>query len=346
MLELPYKAHEFPSFRIQDAIRRGAEDKWCFYCWGGLGDRVCAEPTIRWAHENLRYKDFAIATDNPELFDHIDCKKFKIGKDGNCPIGNDWTFRDWYTTWTIQPPTTLQWEFFSHCMTQAVDYVSLSCLRMQLPMKAREIRLPNFLQPNEEDPDRRFSWVDFDLSQKPKVVVIHPGKHWPSKTFPASWWRDVCVEIARRGLTPMIIGKTVDQNVGTVDFIVPETAIDLRDRMSLRGLVHLLKNAPCLISNDSSPIHIASAGDAFVGVLATCKHPDFIGHWRHGEWQWRFKNLSRTGLYDTYQVSPFIEGGKSQITVEDISPEFLAECLPEPSVVADFAEQSVHSYYR
>lgn len=336
MFQSPYPGPQFPSFRIEDAVARGAKDKWCFYCWGGLGDRVCSEPTIRWALENLRFKDFAIATDNPELFDHIDCKKFKIGKDGNCPPGNSWRFDDWYTVWTILPPDTLQWEFFSHCMTQAVDYVSLSCLRMQLPVAAREIRLPDFYNEETDEELPRF------FKNK---VVLHPGKHWPSKTFPASWWLDVCTAIAARGITPIIIGQQVDANVGYVAFDAPPTCMDWRNTLSLPELVKTLKATRCLISNDSSPIHIAAAGEAFIGVIATCKHPDYIGHWRHGEWQWRFKNLSRSGLYDTYQVSPFIEGGKTEITVEAIDPVFLAECLPEPSAVADFAEQSVRSYY-
>lgn len=333
MHTVPYALPQFPSYRIQEAIARGARDKWCFYVWGGLGDRICSEPTIRWAHENLRYSDFAIATNDPELFDHIDCKKFKIGpKDhgGTCPPGNSWRFDDWYTCWTIYPPGTLQWEFFSHCMTQAVDYVSLSCLRMQLPVAAREIKLPDF-------------GSHLPMWALESSVVIHPGKHWPSKTFPSDWWSRVCLEIIGRGITPILVGKRVDENVGYVDFIPPDGTVDLREKQSLSELVDLLKRTRCLISNDSSPIHIAASGDAFIGVVATCKHPDYIGHWRHGEWQWRFQNLSRTGLYDRYQVSPFTD---QDITVEDIDPVFLAECLPSASSVADFAEQSVASYYK
>lgn len=317
-------AIQIPSFRIQKAVNDGAAHKWLFYCWGGLGDRVCAEPTIRWAYKHLRWEKFAVATEAPELFSHIGCDVYKIGDPA---LKQD----DWYTTWTIQPPGNLVWEFFSHCMVQAVDYVSLSCLRMQLPVADRAIELPN--SPTMALP----------YSMR-NAVIVHPGKHWQSKTFPGSWWKAVCRAMIMQGVTPLIVGRHVDQNVGYVDFEAPAGCLDMRDQMTLGELVGTVKQAPCVISNDSAVIHIAAAGNSFIGVVATCKHPDYLGHWRHGRWAWRFENLSRGGLYQSYQVSPFRDDGKDA-TVEFMEPDLLLKCLPDPNDVARFARESVDRYY-
>lgn len=319
-IQLP--ANQIPSWRLQEACARGAEGKWLFYCWGGLGDVICGEPVIRWAYENLEYKDFAIASDYPELFNHIPCKKFKI--EGNAIVGGN--IKDWYMAPIIYPFGHLTWEFYSHCLINGVDYASINVLNMQLPVKNREIQLPNFAAP------------DLDWN---KAVVVHPGKHWQSKTFPASFWQQVCGQILLQGLVPVIVGKTVDDNVGVVNFDANPGCIDLREKCTMKEFIAIAKTAHCIISNDSAIIHAAAAGNAFIGAIATCKHADYISHWRRGQWQWRFKNLAKFDV--KLNATPFT---KEDITVEYLDPKILEKMLPDPVEVGVFARNCMVQYAR
>ncbi len=312
-------ANQIPSFKLMEAKKRNASDCWLFYLWGGLGDQVCSEPTIRWAHKNLPWKRFGVVTDSPEIVSHIDCEKFNTTELNQLRESGEW-----YLCPTIFDPKHLSWEFFSHMLVQAVDYVSINCLRTQLPVKDREIKLT---PKNLDNPF--FKDIDYE-----NVAIIHAGKHWPSKTFPQSFWKMVVDSCLEHGLIPMLIGKTVDQNVGFVDFdFDPSKVMDYRNNMSLNDLIFVLQQALCLISNDSSAIHIAASGEAEIGCIATVKHPDYIKHWRDGIWGKGFTNLSKGGLWQKYSISPFVT---ETITCEDIDSNYLESILPTKTEIDEY----------
>ena len=105
-------------------------------------------------------------------------------------------------------------------------------------------------------------------------------------TFPKAFWDKVINRLCDRGLTPILIGADADDNRSTVD-VDASRCLDLRNKLSLTESVWFLQNATVLLTNDSSPLHMAASGDAWIGYIATCKHPDMITHWRRGRWQWR-----------------------------------------------------------
>lgn len=318
-------ANQIPSYKIMEATQRGASNCWLFYCWGGLGDQVCSEPTIRWAYKNLPWKRFGIVTDSQDVFSHIDCEKYPTSELKKLQESGEW-----YVCPTIFDPKNLSWEFFSHMLVQAVDYVSINCLRSQLPVADREI----FIEKKEIiDP------LLADIFAKNQTVVIHPGKHWPSKTFPPEFWAMVVETCLENKLQPILIGKQVDDNVGYVDFeFDDETVIDLRNQITLHDMIAVLQSTDILISNDSSPIHIAASGKAKIGCIATVKHPDYIKHWRDGVWGKDFWNLSKGGLWQKYSMSPFTE---KTITCEDIEPDYLQSILPTKDDIQGFLDEII-----
>ena len=127
------------------------------------------------------------------------------------------------------------------------------------------------------------------------MVVVHAGKHWPSKTFPKDWWDAVLAELKSRGFIPILIGADADDNRSTVD-VDPTGCLDLRNKTSLTESIWLTQQTKVLLTNDSSPLHMAVTGDAWIGFVATCKHPDYIKHWRNGQWSWRMENLGSWGV--------------------------------------------------
>lgn len=308
-----------PTFRVSDAFNRGKERDFLINTWGGLGDQVCAEPTMRYAFKKFTKCRISLCSTQPALFSHL---PFKEVFDSRKSKPNE---EDYFIFQSIVPPSHLLWEFVSHMLSHCVDFPSICMFRTTLPHEDKEIQLPDY--PVTHDLVRQA------LSYGKRTIVVHAGRHWPSKTFPKAWWDKMIEALQYRGFIVALIGQTSSggaENTGFVDTTNAE-CLDLRDRLSIEDLISLLKRAPFLLSNDSSPIHIAAAGDAFIGMIASCKHPDYITHWRRGVFGYKTKNFGRDGAWNHQDYSPAQE---EEVTVEQLPIHVIDSILPEPESVA------------
>jgi hypothetical protein len=212
---------------------------------GGLGDQIQAEPTIRFAIEKVwKGSDLRISTHFPEVFAHLPvvCKKHEE---------KIWESLDTepFTRVTLPGPETLQWQVVSNLMSHTVDFCSMAVLCRILPDLEKTYRL-------QADSQSLKSVLGFcknvDVS---RCALVHPGRHWDSKTFPPQWWQEIVNGIIEKGITPIIIGKD-DDTRGVVKLSYSKSSIDLTNLLSLKELIALISVVPVLVSNDSAPIHI------------------------------------------------------------------------------------------
>ena len=136
--------------------------------------------------------------------------------------------------------------------------------------------------------------------KKPSIVV-HPGKWWSSKTLPQEWWQAVVDRLSEK-LTVVLIGKTIDEKQGFVPIECPDGGYDLRDMTSLGELFSLISLSKVLLTNDSSPLHIAGAFDNWIVTIPTCKHPDHILPFRNGTQYYKTKALYKKLLLDDLEI--------------------------------------------
>lgn len=310
-----------PNFRTTIAIEQGVQHNILFKPWGGLGDIVCAEPTIRFARENFKNCRISIMTGQPEFFRHIGADEiFDITK----VDPKTFPFEKYYVFETIYKPGHLQWEFMIHMNVQAVDYSSLCVFRGVLPVAKKNI----VLTPTVDE----FTRVAKELGDEEIAVVLHPGRHWQSKTFPKWWWDGVINHLVANGVKPILIGGNGPDNSGTVD-VDASRCLDLRNKLTLMETTALLQKARVVLTNDSAPLHLAASGDAWIGFIATCKHPDMISHWRHGQFAWRMQNLGLGGAWEDIDLCP---NQKDSISVDHVGDKLL-KWLPEPEIFAQWA---------
>ncbi len=168
-------------------------------------------------------------------------------------------------------------------------------------------------------------------------MLIHAGKHWESKTFPVEWWNAVVKSVADKGFVPVLIGKTVDHNVGFVN-CNHEKAIDLRDQSSLSDTLWLCKNAELMICSDSSPLHMAVTGQCKIAFICSAKHQDYIYHWRKNfdgniEWAWRMKHFNLGGMWDIMDTAP---NKDTEQVVDKVDVEILKTWLPKPEAMIEW----------
>jgi hypothetical protein len=312
-------AHMIPAFNVWKAFEEGKNRKFLINTWGGLGDQICSEPAIRYALKNFNKCEISLASRTPSIFSHLSFKEtFDTREPENFPVWNDYLVFQ-----TIVNPDYLIWQFASHMLTHCVDFPALCMWRATLPIADKEIILPDFEMTEQ---------VRSALNEKEKTIVLHPGRHWPSKTFPESWWNSQIKAFQDRGFKICLIGAKVDENVGYAD-VDATGCIDLRDKLSIPEYVSILKNCAYLFSNDSSPIHAAAAGDAFIGFVASVKHPDYITHWRKGQWGYKTKSFELDGPWNHIDQNPV---QKNEVKIEKLPDGLMEKLLPNPEDVAAF----------
>lgn len=329
-----------PLFATQIATQRGVNKNLLFATWGGIGDVICSEPTIRHALKNYKDCNITIATHKPELFSHLNSYDvYDLTKEK--PITDDYLI---FHTIPTQQDTSLIPQFLSHMLVNCVDFPALSALRMQLPLEERYV----ILRPTTPTNSELLNLVE----NKKKYVVVHAGRHWESKTFPTEWWNSVLDSIKSVGLIPVLIGKHEGESQGYVDASA-EGCVDLRDKTSLNDSVWLVQRMPVMLCNDSSPLHMAVSGDAWILFIASVKRPEYITHFRkpftiQGQdndlvWGWRMKNLGVGGLWTQYSTCP---NRNEDLNIDKTDPKLMESILPDPNTIGPICKEKIDDYFR
>lgn len=321
------KAWDLPIHRQMMAKKYGVEKNFCFITYGGLGDVLCSEPTVRYAVEVLKpllgVKSITVVTRHPQLFSHLPVETLQADENGFLDIDDG--LKKYHFLYLGAHEDNLQNLFFTHNTMLPIDYPALSALRCQLPLRYRTLKTTVAKNP-------------IDVYYK---VVIHAGNHWKSKCFPKRWWDDVINNISTF-TKPVLIGgppNTTDQkNPGTVD-VDSTDCTDLRGKLSIAQSAAVLRDAEVVITNDSLPLHLATIGKAQIGFLATAKDPEWLMHYRRdleGEikFGWGMDNLAQGGAYQR----SYTEGMNSKKISQATSIE-LMRWLPEAHTVARYAQK-------
>lgn len=291
---------------------------------GGLGDQISAEPTVRYIRDKVYKGDNVIViTDFPDVFHNIGLKVYKKGEKIEEAKG-------FYELHTLRSPDHISWEFMSHPLTHTMDFASLQALRMTLPLEYKKIKLDVDLE----------SVVSLNekLGSTDKLVLVHPGRGWDSKTFPADVWESYINAIVGAGYRVAIIGKRISAEQGVVELNLEpsDSIIDLTDKLTYHELVALIGTSRILISNDSAPIHIAGAFDNYIGLISTCKRPEHVIPYRKDQIYYKAESLEEYKLYDQYNSQPSQVNGA---TIDKCDEVTIRKCVPAASKILDFVER-------
>lgn len=93
--------------------------------------------------------------------------------------------------------------------------------------------------------------------RREKVVVVAPGSKWFTKKWPLEYFNRVIKELEKReDATVVVVGGKEEM---FFNMPLANTTIDLRGKTTLLELAEVIRRADIVLTNDSSPIHIASA---------------------------------------------------------------------------------------
>lgn len=320
-------AFEVPCFRGSMAVQRGTVNNFLIYVNGGMGDAICAEPTIRWAIGHFKQDKFTIVTSWPDLYRHLAKYGATIGTwpEGERPKPSDYA-GEYNVIQTYISDNALGQQFIRPMWTNVIDYYSISMFRCQLPPAFKSIDLGPTLE------EAKAVWP-FNGS-----LVIHPGLTWPSRTLPAWWWTEVIHHIKLAGICPVLAGGVRDtrRGVGTLDEVDGTGCIDLRGKLTLMEGVALYQRAKVVLTNDSGPLHMAASGDAWIGFVPTVKRPDLLMHWRGPENKlgWHMVDITNKGLWLEENLSPSELNFRSY---KECTEEQMNSWLPKASDASEWA---------
>ncbi|HRR49269.1 MAG TPA: glycosyltransferase family 9 protein [Bacteroidales bacterium] len=284
---------------------------------GGMGDQLCAEPVLRFIRKwyPKDSNDIYVTTHWPRLFEHL--------KDDFVVAEKFQTFNDvsLYRMETAPNENQLIWQFISHPLVHATDFASLATLRRTIPDIEKQIKLEVY--------DHEIEEVKSIYEKPEELILVHPGRGWKSKTFPIEWWLAVINGLINEGYKVGIIGKHIGDDQGYVDVKCPKGAVDFRDMLSIGGLIALISMSPIVVTNDSSPVHIAGAFDNWIVLIPTCKHPDHVLPYRKGSKSYKTLALYKRLTTDDIESLPTTIDGASV----DIVPGDILDYIPEPEEV-------------
>lgn len=255
----------------------------------GMGDQLCSEPAIRYTQKIYPDANIFVVSHWPRLFEHLELPVFKY---------DEWKgYNDAIITMYTCPDDDKSEHRLSHVLFHPTDFASMSIIKRTIPNNDKTIKL----KLNIEDVSNMFELITAQ-KKKGKLVLVHPGKWWPSKTFPVEWWQEVIDKLSEK-LTVGLIGKFIDDKQGYLKEVTcPENGIDFRDITSLDELIALISMSKCVVTNDSFPIHCAGAFDNWIVAMPTCKHPDHILPFRNGTQYYKTKALYKKLLLDDLEI--------------------------------------------
>jgi ADP-heptose:LPS heptosyltransferase len=295
------------------------------WSFGGLGDVICAEPVLRFVRETAYPDaDIYVMTRNPELYAHIP----------GIWLGDKYPEGQFDAVYEMNTHFIEHGQFHAivpHSLAHPVDWISMAIMGRQLTNEQKEIHLQYRLKDLDE--------VRAIYDAPESLVLIHPGRGWETKTFPKEWWNEVITGVRGLGLKVGLIGKEVNEQHGYIPTDA-EIDVDFRDKLSMKGLIALIAQAPLLITNDSVPVHIAGAFDNNIILIPSCKHPDRILPYRNGSQYYKAKALFKKILDDDHIVTPtsMIGWKMSGWQIGSFKPgHTIEEYIPEPEEVIEEA---------
>lgn len=94
-------------------------------------------------------------------------------------------------------------------------------------------------------------------NREKNLVVIAPGSKWFTKKWPLEYFNVVIKELERREDTTVVVVGGKEEML--LNIPLSERSIDLRGKTTLLELAEVISRANIVVTNDSSPIHIASS---------------------------------------------------------------------------------------
>lgn len=99
----------------------------------------------------------------------------------------------------------------------------------------------------------------FGLREPFALLVPGSSAHRPAKRWPASRYGELARDLARAGMTPVVLGTAAEAPLA-VEIVRLSSAVDLTGATGFGDLASLARCARLAVGNDTGPMHLIAAG--------------------------------------------------------------------------------------
>ena len=277
----------------------------------GLGDTICATPTIRKVSEAYD-APISVYSKHPEVFKNLSYVESSLHYDD---IHENQELKDSYDYY-YQTEIAL-----THFNDQDVKF-------KHSHMDIRQIHA-NFIGFTLLKKD---SHCDFIADRyKPidnlpeKYIVIHATESWPSKDWGFENWNSLCNTLDY----PIVMVGKESSEVGSFNVqkptydLRPKMGLDLRNKTNVHQLWHVLDKAQLVITNDSSVMHLSGTTDTEILVLGSSQRPEIRFPYRNGSQEYKIRMV--LGTCDLFCPSDLKYNVREHGTLNIVGP--IVNCL-------------------
>jgi hypothetical protein len=244
----------------------------------GLGDLICATPTIKKLYESYEQK-ITILSPLPELFKK---NPFVEASYKHTSVDLDY-FNSNYLVHNSFYNVGKKNERGIEYKHNRIDIRQFHAIHLGFMLSRNEMEC--FYKPTEEIKDEQIP--------KDKYVVIHPVTTWATRTWSAINWMNLTAKLNELGYSVVSIGKDSSEkgffNVEKPVFNFEiEKGINLMNKTSISDCWHIINNAHCFISMDSGLLHLAGTTDTQIIHLGSSIIPEFRIPYRNGSQDYKY----------------------------------------------------------
>ena len=230
----------------------------------GLGDLICATPTIKKISEAYDKKILVISK-MPEIFKHnpyVD-KSIKASSIDMGYVKENYIVHNSFYNVGKKNEKGIEYKH------NTIDIRQFHAINLGFMLGKDEMEC--FYLPTAE--------LSVKLPETP-YVLIHPVSTWPSRTWSAENWMNLTKELNDKGYNVISIGKDSSEtgffNVQKPVFNFEiDKGLNLMNKTSISDCWHLMINASAFITMDSGLLHLAGTTDVPIIHLGSSIKPEF-----------------------------------------------------------------------
>ncbi len=230
----------------------------------GLGDLICATPTIKKISEAYNKKILVISK-MPEIFKlnpYVE-RSIKVSSIDMGYVKENYIVHNSFYNVGKKNERGIEYKH------NTIDIRQFHAINLGFMLGKDEMEC--FYLPTAE--------LSFELPQTP-YILIHPVSTWPSRTWSAENWMNLTKELNEKGYNVVSIGKDSSEtgffNVQKPVFNFEiEKGINLMNKTSISDCWHLMINASAFVTMDSGLLHLAGTTDVPIIHLGSSIKPEF-----------------------------------------------------------------------
>ena len=249
-----------------------------------FGDTLASTPTLRYLSKSHRQK-INVVTYNKYVFDN------------NLYANSVMSFDEFNS---LNLSDIIKYESFTHAGRKDNNGIEKKFSHIDV----RQIHSMDlgFQLPNEDlEYDFTPNPLSLDIHLPEKYVVLHVTTNWPNRTWDYQNWKGLIKWLKEQNIFTVLVGAGYKEPIHVSLGDEPLTkecpmfddfyGLDLTNKGSIGDMYWVMKDAECIVTMDTGPLHLASCTDAHIIQLGSAINPSFKRWYRNGDWTYKYHFL-------------------------------------------------------